>query len=65
MAEWTTRSRCPTCGSTELMTIVVPVEGSLISVAYCSECARPNWEDVKEHSLETVLQGTSSSSDDR
>jgi hypothetical protein len=52
-----TDRRCPQCGSPDLTTIIVPVDGSLLSVEYCSECSRPNWRAAREQSLDDVLAG--------
>ena len=47
-------SRCRHCRSTNLTTIVVPVDGSLLSVEYCADCSRPDWQSTKPASIEII-----------
>jgi hypothetical protein len=55
--------RCPRCGSFDLTTIIVPVDGSLLSVEYCPECSHPNWEAAKEQSLDDIIDRSPESAD--
>ena len=55
--------RCPRCGSSDLTTIIVPVEGSLLSVEYCPDCSKPNWRGAREQSLGDIVSRSPEAAD--